>query len=430
MKTTSIKLRNLTIYQIYVRNFSQEGTFNKVVEELDRIKALGVDVVYLLPIHPIGVKGKKGSLGCPYSIQDYREINPELGSLEDFKNLIQEVHNRDMKIMMDIVYNHTSRDSKLLQEHPEYFYRNENGDFANRVGEWSDVYDVDYSRDKGLWFELIDTLVYYANMGVDGFRCDVASMVPIDFWKKARKEVRKVRKNVIWLSESIHGYFNKELRDMGFESASESEIYQVFDMAYDYDVEQYYREYFTGKRPLKDYLEGLKRQDEIYPKNYVKMHNLENHDIPRIAKNVDNDIDKIKNWIAFNFFQKGAVMLYAGEEFTSDRQPSLFDKDVYNKNEDISDFIAKLTKLKKKRIFAEGIYTVNIPETDGVAYNTFEYRGLKYIGIFNVGQVEGKFTVDLEDGRYRNCLNRKMINVVNGKIDLVKYPIVIKLKKN
>ncbi len=429
MKNTNIKLRNLVIYQIYVRNFSKEGTLNAIVPELDRIKALGVDVVYLLPIHPIGVKGKKGSLGCPYSIQDYRAIAKELGTMNDLEHLIQEVHSRGLKIMMDIVYNHTSNDSVLLQEHPEYFYRNKSGNLASKVEDWSDVTDFDYSKDKALWTELSDTLVDYVKKGVDGFRCDVASCVPMDFWKFAGKNVRKVNRNVFWLSESIHGGFCKYLRDLGHECMSEPEIYQVFDMAYDYDVQPFYDDYLRGKRPLKDFLEAIQRQEEIYPGNYVKMKNLENHDNLRIAKYVDGNLDKIKNWTAFNYFQKGAVMLYAGEEYCSTITPSLFEKDLYDKNEDISEFLVSLAKLKKQIIFSKGIFHFYIPTIDGVAYNTVEDVNKEYHGIFNVGQVEGEIDVQLPDGTYRNILTKKAIKVKQGKMVLVTDPVIIKIKK-
>ncbi|MDD3124183.1 MAG: alpha-amylase family glycosyl hydrolase, partial [Candidatus Izemoplasmatales bacterium] len=134
MKNTKISQRNLVIYQVFVRNHTLEGTFKALIRDLDRIKSLGVDVVYLLPVHPIGTKNRKGTLGSPYSIQDYRLMNPELGSMSDFQTLIDEVHNRKMKIMMDEVFNHTSRDSRLLKEHPEWFYKNPKGEFANRVG--------------------------------------------------------------------------------------------------------------------------------------------------------------------------------------------------------------------------------------------------------------------------------------------------------
>ncbi len=429
MKKTKITLRNKVIYQVFVRNHTTEGTFKALITDLDRIKSLGVDIVYLLPIHPIGEKNKKGTLGSPYSIQDYRLINPRLGTIDTFKELIHEVHARKMKIMIDEVLNHTSRDSKLLKEHPEYFYRNKNGEIANKVGEWWDVVDLNYRSDKALWFELADTLKFYARLGVDGFRMDVASLVPLDFWEYARKEVSKINRNTIWLSESIHGDFLKYIRDQGFEGASESEIYQVFDMAYDYDAYPFMEAYLKGDAPLKGFLEAIKRQDEIYPANYVKMKNLENHDTRRIADLVNLDMDKVLNWTGFLFFQKGAVMLYAGQEFVSNVRPDLFEKDVFVRNADISKFIAKLTKLKSKKVFSQGKYIVHIPEVDGVAYQSFEDDSDLFIGIFNVGQVSGEMKVQFSDGIYRNLMNGKTVKVENSQIKLGLYPIVIHLKK-
>jgi len=189
------------------------------------------------------------------------------------------------------------------------------------------------------------------------------------------------------------------------------------------------RDYLQGKAPLKPYLEGLKRQEEIYPENYVKMHNLENHDFERIAKEVNNDIDKIYNWTAFLFMQKGATMLYMGQEFASDLRPSLFDKELYPKHEDLSDFISNLAKLKKRKVFAYGKYTVNIPEIDGVAYQVFESDTEVYQGIFNLGQVNGSLKVDLPDGKYRNYLTKKYVKVIDGEVKLITDPIILKIKK-
>ncbi len=429
MKNTNIKLRNMVIYQIYVRNFSTSGKFDAVIKDLDRIKSLGVDMIYLLPVHPIGEKNKKGSLGCPYSIQDYRRIASELGTMEDFKRLIEATHQKKMKIMMDIVYNHTSWDSVLLKEHPEYFFRDKAGNISGKVLDWSDVTDFDYSSGKELWDELSDILVGYAKMGVDGFRCDVASLVPIDFWKYARQQVSKVNRKVIWLSESIHGSFCKEMRDKGFECASEPEIYQAFDMAYDYDIQSHYENYLLAKAPLKYFLEGIVRQEEIYPANYVKMKNLENHDCVRIAHYVNLNIDKIHNWTALNFFQKGAAMIYAGQEYCATIKPSLFEKELYDINGDITDLIKKLTQLKKNSIFAKGVFHFYIPEIDGVAYNTVEDEHKKYHGIFNVGDTKGELKVQIEDGNYRNYLNGKIVKVRNNTITLSNDPIILRLKK-
>ena len=119
---TDPRLQNQVIYSIYVRNHTPAGTFRAVIPDLDRIRALGTDIIWLMPIHPIGVEGKKGTLGCPYANRDYRAVNPAYGTMEDFEALVREIQAHSMKCMIDVVYNHTSPDSVLYREHPEYFY--------------------------------------------------------------------------------------------------------------------------------------------------------------------------------------------------------------------------------------------------------------------------------------------------------------------
>ena len=140
------ELRNQAIYSVYLRNHTPEGSFRALVPDLDRIKALGTDIIWLMPIHPIGLKGRKGSLGSPYANRDYRSVNPEYGSLEDFKALAEEIHRRGMKCIIDVVYNHTSPDSLLYEQHPDWFYRRPDGRPGNRVGDWTDVIDLDYGK--------------------------------------------------------------------------------------------------------------------------------------------------------------------------------------------------------------------------------------------------------------------------------------------
>ncbi|MCK5762182.1 MAG: alpha-amylase, partial [Candidatus Izimaplasma sp.] len=349
---TKKDLRNLFIYQVYNRNHNLTGTFNEFVLDLDRIKDLGVDVVYLLPIHKIGQKRKKGELGCPYSIQDYYSINPEYGTITDFENLISEIHKRGMKLMIDIVYNHTSHDSVLLKNHPKYFYRDETGELANKVGDWWDITDLDYTKDITLWGYLIDALLYWVQLGVDGFRWDVASLLPAGFLEEAEERVHDVNPSIIFLSESVHGGFVRYLRGLGHTALSESEIYQMFDMAYDYDTHPYFETYLQGKGTLKRYLEELQRQEEIYPDNYVKMRNLENHDFGRFAPMVKNDYKKIVNWTSLMFFSKGSTMMYAGQEYCDNNLPSLFDIDKVNwDGKDITNIVRKLSNITKDKIF-------------------------------------------------------------------------------
>ena len=140
---TDPKLKNQVIYSVYVRNHTSEGTFRALTDDLERIRSLGTDIIWLMPVHPIGTKDKKGSLGCPYAIRDYRDVNPFYGTLEDFCDLCDQIHRHGMKVMIDVVYNHTSPDSVLWNTHPKFFYKKPDGCPGNRVGEWSDVIDLD-----------------------------------------------------------------------------------------------------------------------------------------------------------------------------------------------------------------------------------------------------------------------------------------------
>ncbi|MBP3196889.1 MAG: alpha-amylase, partial [Butyrivibrio sp.] len=324
-KQTNKNLRNMVMYQIFVRNFSKNGTFKEVIKELPRIRDLGVDIIWFAPIHPIGEKARKGSLGSPYAISDYRAVNPEYGTMDDFKEVVKAIHDHGMKCLIDVVYNHTSPDSVLAKEHPEWFYHKSDGSFGNKVGDWSDIIDLDYSQ-RELWDYQIDTLKMWAKI-VDGFRCDVAPLVPIEFWKKARNVVEEVRPGCIWLSESVESSFIMDIRDRGFTAHSDSEIFEAFDISSDYDVYPDFTAYVSGKGSLEAYSDAINRQEYIYPDNYVKLRFLENHDQPR-ARFLFPDIRALRNATAFLYFQKGLTLIYAGQEMAVSHLPSLFDKDT------------------------------------------------------------------------------------------------------
>ncbi len=345
--TTGKEFRNQVMYQIYTRNFSQGGTFLEVIPQLDRIKDLGVDIVWFAPVHPIGEKNRKGTLGSPYAISDYRKVNPEYGTLDDFKQVVKEIHARGMKCIIDVVYNHTSPDSLLSREHPEWFYHKPDGGFGNRVGDWTDIIDLDYNNTE-LWDYQIETLKIWAEI-VDGFRCDVAPLIPLEFWKRARQEVEEVRKGCIWLSESIDPEFILFMREQGLTALSDSEIFSVFDMSYDYDIYGDMVKYVTGKEPLEAYAQSISRQEYTYPDNYVKLRFLENHDQPRAAFMFPQE-KAIINATAFLYFQKGMTLVYAGQECAAKHLPSLFDKDPVlwgsQENTDLSPLMTKLSAIK------------------------------------------------------------------------------------
>jgi cyclomaltodextrinase / maltogenic alpha-amylase / neopullulanase len=408
-KNTNLELRNQVIYQVYPRQYSKEGTFEALRNDLDRIVNLGVSILYLLPIHPIGHVGRKGIDGCPYSISDYYGIAEELGTMEDFDRLVSDAHQKGLKVMLDIVFNHTSRDSKLTKEHPEWFYKNQDGGFANRIGEWSDVTDLTY-QDPKQWSYLIENLIFWANK-VDGFRCDVAPMVPLAFWEEARKEVEKVSPNHIWLTESVHPQFIQYIRSLGHQAHSDGEMYQVFDIGYDYDIDDEYEGYLKGNVSLKSYIEAVEKQDFMYPNNYIKLRAFENHDKSRLRSKVQND-HMFKNMLAMSFFFKGTPMLFNGVEVMSTKHLTLFDKDPidWQEHDDITPFLKTLIQLKKHPLNKDGHFKVHFKE--GGAVLSYEKDGLKMVGLFNIESVT-LLNIPLEKGTYLNEMTQENIEL-NG----------------
>ena len=424
-KNTEISLRNKVIYSVYVRNHTNDGTFNAVADDLDRIKSLGTDIIWFMPIHPIGVKNKKGSLGCPYANKDYRTTNPEYGTMDDFKSLVEKIHAKGMKCMIDVVYNHTSPDSNLSVEHPEFFYRKPDGNFGNKVGDWSDIIDLDYSN-KELWQYQIDSLVMWAKI-VDGFRCDVASFVPVEFWKQAREAVAKVNPDCIWLAESVHSSFNVFSRKSGIYTASDYELFDAFDMEYDYDIREVFDKYLKGETTLSNYMDMFNYQEVIYPQNYDKMRCLENHDQPRICHYVKNRSD-LENYTAFLYFLKGSTLIYAGQEFGCDETPSLFDKDVFPRNTgiDLSNLFAKLDTIKKTVLDDDDYFKADADDENDIAILERDNNKSKKVGIFSLKSKSADVKVDLPDGDYKNEISGETVAVSNGKVHCNGNAIIIR----
>ena len=423
---TKKELRNKLMYQVFVRNYTEEGTFDGVRRDLDRIRDLGVDIVYLLPIHPIGEKCRKGSLGSPYAISDYRAVNPEYGTLEDFKALADAVHEKGMKIIIDVVYNHTSPDSVLSVEHPEWFYRKEDGSFGNHVGDWSDIIDLDYTRE-GLAEYQIETLKYWAGM-VDGFRCDVAPFLPLAFWEKARKEVAEVNPDCLWLSESVEPAFIREMRDVGLNVLSDGEVFRAFDVCYDYDVFEYFTGYLRGDNTLSAYAEAVNRQETIYPDNYVKLRFLENHDQARVRFLVPDE-KGLRSLTAFSFFQKGMAFLYAGQEYGASHRPSLFDKDTVcmkaENGTNLRELIRRMACIKKDPLFTDSTYRVWTSGEDMLTA-CHSRNGSVLVGVFSLKGKTSPAYVPLPDGYYENLIDGKTVEVYWERVICNGEPLILR----
>ena len=417
-------LRNQVMYSVFVRNYSPEGTFEGVRKDLQRIRDLGVDIIWLMPIHPLGEKARKGSLGSPYAIKNYREVNPEFGTLEDFKALVDDIHALGMKCIIDVVYNHTSPDSWLSENHPQWFYHKPDGSFGNRVGDWTDIIDLDYAN-KELWGYQIETLKMWAEI-VDGFRCDVASLVPLEFWLRAREEVASVRENCIWLSESIEHGFIRYIRSQGMTALSDSEIYQAFDIAYEYDVAGDFIDCLLGKISLSDYAKVLNLQETIYPHNYVKLRFLENHDRPR-AHQLIADEKALRVWTAFMYFQKGMPLVYNGQETGATHLPTLFDKDTidFTVKVDLTPLMQKLYTIRKDQIMTDSDYKVESP-CAGVLTAMHTAKCGKLLGVFPVKTAGALVNVQVPDGTYKDLITGRDVEVHFGMLSVSDEAVIIR----
>lgn len=422
---TPSSYRNLVIYEVYVRNHGPNGTFADVEADLERIRAMGVDVVWFMPIHPIGQVNKKGSLGCPYSIQDYRGVNPEYGTRQDFSRLIEKAHALGLKVMIDVVYNHTAHDSLLVAEHPDYFHQDESGRPVTTVPDWSDVIDLKHPH-PGLTEYLIETLKSWAVFGVDGFRCDVASLLPQEFWTQARAEVEKVKPGVIWLAESVHASFVADRRANGLSGLSDSELYAAFDLTYDYDIWPVFQQAVRGALPVKRYLEILRYQDAIYPNNFVKMRCVENHDQLRIMTLAPSRAQALA-WTAFEAFNRGAFLIYGGQESAATHTPSLFDIDKLEMGgRELQPFLMRLSALKKHlALNGNLLFLASEPALQAAWTGT----GAGLYGVFNVAVGKsGRVAVQLADGDYLDLLTDQCIPVRGGEMHLPSHAVILEVE--
>jgi glycosidase len=372
---------------------------------------MGIDYIQLLPIHPLGVLSRKGSIGSPYSIKDYRSFNPDYGTEADFKELLKEAHSLGLKVIMDIVFNHTSRDSILTIEHPEWFYHKPNGEFANRVGDWSDITDFKFEYPE-LEKYLSDTLLYYVRLGVDGFRFDVASLIPYEFFAYTFQLLRKENPEIFLLAESVHLGFCKYLRDLGYDCISDAELFTLFDALYEYDSYDYLYKYMKGECGIQEYLSRVEAQEAQFSKNYVKVRYLENHDFGT-ANSYLKDDTRLKNLMVLSYFCKGMAFLFNGIECCSRHLPNLFeideiDWDDYNRSH-MADFITTLNTLKKKEVFSNGVWEYHLI-TDSVVTISLKNKEEEYIAILNLNHSTGMVNIEIS-GKFKNVLTGEILSL-------------------
>jgi len=300
------------VYEIFPRDFSPEGNFDGITARLDELKDLGVNILWLMPIHPLGEKMRKGTLGSPYAVRDYYAINPDYGTEADLKRLVAGAHKRGLKVIIDLVANHTAWDSVLMQ-HPEFYKHDASGKIVPPVKEWTDVAGLNYQNPK-LREYMIDMLKHWvdpATFDLDGFRCDVAYEVPTSFWEEARAELVKVKPDIFLLAE-----------------ASKPELLlKAFDADYAWPMHSTLNDVLLRGAPASAFKRCWEEEQKQFPKGSLHLRFSDNHDEARAVARFS-----IKGALAASalmFSLDGIPLLYNGMEVgdaTESGDPALFEK--------------------------------------------------------------------------------------------------------
>jgi glycosidase len=303
-------LREGLIYEVFPRDFSVAGNLNGVTARLDDLKNLGVTVVWLMPVHPIGEKARKGQYGSPYSIKDYYAIDPNYGTVEDLKRLVSEAHRRDMKVIMDLVANHTAWDS-VMMAHPEFYKQDKSGKIIPPVPEWTDVAGLNYANQELRQYIIAMMKHWIETCDVDGFRSDVASMVPTDFWEQARAELEKVKPDIIMLAEA----------------SKPDLLVKAFDIDYSWPLLGTLNNVLTRGAPASDIRKSWEQSRREFPQSSLHMRISDDHDEPRAVARYG--LRGALAASALMFTLDGVPLLYNGMEVgdaTESGDPALFEK--------------------------------------------------------------------------------------------------------
>ena len=325
-------VKNAVIYEVNIRQYTPEGTFKAFSEHLSRLKALGVDILWLMPIHPIGQMNRKGELGSYYSVKDYKRINPEFGNMNDFKSLVRQIHETGMYVIIDWVPNHSSWDNVLTLEHPDYYKTTEDGNFASPF-DWTDVIQLDYDN-KDLRAYMIDAMKFWlTETDIDGFRCDVAHMVPVDFWEEARPALEQV-KPLFMLAESDQPELNRK----------------AFDVTYGWPLLHLMNEIAAGKKTANAISSHFAKVDSIYPAGSIIMQFTSNHDENSWSGTEYERMDGgAKTFAVLAATVPGMPLIYSGQEAGMDKRLKFFEKDtILWKESEMTDFYKELIALKKR----------------------------------------------------------------------------------
>jgi len=395
--------KNATIYEVNVRQYTNEGTFKAFEPQLSHLKEMGIDIIWLMPIHPIGVEKRKGTLGSEYSVKDYYAVNPEYGTMDDLKGLVKKIHSMGMHVIIDWVANHSAWDNALAKEHPDWYTKTPQGNFQPTPWyDWDDVIDFDYNV-PAMRKYMTDAMKYWVKEAdIDGFRCDVAGFIPVDFWENTRHELDEI-KPVFMLAEW-------ESRDL---------FRRSFDMTYSWslwgDMKKAVQEKNAGVL-----FEYLAHDVNSVPPDAYRMTFTENHDKNSWeGTQYSNFGDGLEECMVLCTIINGMPLVYSGQEAGLNKSLKFFDKDTIEwRSHPFYDLYKKLFELKHTNHAlwnggAGGVMNrINNDNKDKILSFWREKDGQRVIGLFNFTDQPATAIMDTQDisGTYTDYFSRISIS--------------------
>jgi len=413
---------NANVYEVNIRQYTPEGTINAFRKHLPRLQKMGVNILWLMPINPIGEKNRKGSLGSYYAVKDYEAVNPEYGTLDDLKALVNEAHQRDMHVLIDWVANHTAWDNPWAVNHSEWYEKDEKGNFKSPF-DWTDVIQLNY-KNQQLRAAMIKAMKYWVvNANIDGFRCDVAGMVPVDFWDEARQQLDAL-KPVFMLAE---------------DEDNTALVQKAFDMNYTWKMLHLMNDIATGKKQAADIWEYLDWNKKTYPAGKFRMYFTSNHDENSWNGTAFERLgNAFKTFTVFDYMVPGMPLTYSGQEAGNTKRLRFFDKDTIDWHQlPYENLYTKLNQLKKqnKALWSGTQTTALIPLSKGVSNQVLafyrEAENQQVVVILNLSKEpqEYKLESDAVKGPYTNFFTGNKINIESDwvfKLPAWQYVVLVK----
>ena len=403
-------LQQAVIYEVNVRQFSQEGSFARVTEAIPRLSELGVDILWLMPIHPISELNRKGTLGSPYSVSDYKAVSGEFGTEADLRELVAAAHDANMMVILDWVANHTGWDHPWVSEHPEWYTQNEAGEIVHPPGtDWTDVADLNFSNWE-MRMAMIDAMRYWVEeFDIDGFRADVAHSVPVDFWNLASEKLHEV-KDVFMLAE---------------DGGDQALLKTAFDTNYAWPLKDLFNRLGRNSADAGDFRRNLKSTATQYKDGKYQMVFITNHDENSWSGTVFERLgENVKNLAVISFTVPGMPLIYSGQEVGLDRRLEFFEKDPIvwpAAGNEWTEFYGDLVRLKTENpaLWTAGaggvLRAVHLDNSDVIGFAR-SYQGNDVIVLANLADKAQTQVLELGDlvGDYTDFFSGELISLSEG----------------